>query len=484
MKKSWGDRVKQIKKIIIDNFQCHDYTVIKPAGNGLTVITGPTDYGKSAVVRALRWLFYNRPQGDDFIRHGQTECIVTVVLENDLAVMRRRTSSLNQYWICEGDYEEVYEGFGNNVPLQVQQVLGVYSYDVAGETLNLNIARQLSGPFLGSSITAPTRAKILGKLAGTEVIDKANKELGTDIYRSGQKQKSLEEDIEKYNLKIEKYSWVKPLGETLKNVKNKMQEIKSNKEKLEKLKEIKAALEVNDHKKGLLELALDKLIQLKPAVKMLDKTETDIQYLLDYRSIKERLDELNEKKSKLNYSIEDLEHTAEAQDRLKSIFEDKGKHSKLFNRRHESKLLNELKKNHEFKLRELIQVKESSQLIQSILDKRNKIQSLEEIHYNLYDLSGKKAVIYGNYNKVASADIANEKVIKIANNKSELQDLKDKLNKLNEFEKVITKKNHMIDESIKKAEIYREMYTDKLKEEGICQRCGSEIEEENIKKVI
>ena len=51
-----------IKKIIIDNFQSHEHTEIE-FGPGLNVIVGPSDYGKSAVVRALRWVLYNEPRG-------------------------------------------------------------------------------------------------------------------------------------------------------------------------------------------------------------------------------------------------------------------------------------------------------------------------------------------------------------------------------------------------------------------------------------
>ena len=53
-----------IKLIELQNFQSHVKTIIEPAGPGfLTVITGPSDSGKTAIIRALKWLLYNQPQG-------------------------------------------------------------------------------------------------------------------------------------------------------------------------------------------------------------------------------------------------------------------------------------------------------------------------------------------------------------------------------------------------------------------------------------
>ena len=60
-----------IKSIELQNFQSHVKTIIEPAGPGfLTVITGPSDSGKTAIIRALKWLLYNQPQGAEFTRTG------------------------------------------------------------------------------------------------------------------------------------------------------------------------------------------------------------------------------------------------------------------------------------------------------------------------------------------------------------------------------------------------------------------------------
>jgi exonuclease SbcC len=60
-----------IKKLSLRNFQSHRETDLE-FSPGLNIIVGPSDQGKSAIIRALRWLFYNEPRGTGFIRVGET----------------------------------------------------------------------------------------------------------------------------------------------------------------------------------------------------------------------------------------------------------------------------------------------------------------------------------------------------------------------------------------------------------------------------
>jgi DNA repair exonuclease SbcCD ATPase subunit len=68
-----------IEEITIINFQIHKklHFTLDPE---ITCVTGPTNSGKSSIVRAIRWLFFNRPTGNSYIhrqlsdgsRHRQT----------------------------------------------------------------------------------------------------------------------------------------------------------------------------------------------------------------------------------------------------------------------------------------------------------------------------------------------------------------------------------------------------------------------------
>ena len=53
-----------IDKIKIENIQSHKNTELN-LSNGINVIVGSSNNGKSAILRALYWAIYNRPLGID-----------------------------------------------------------------------------------------------------------------------------------------------------------------------------------------------------------------------------------------------------------------------------------------------------------------------------------------------------------------------------------------------------------------------------------
>jgi exonuclease SbcC len=51
-----------ITQLNITNFQSHVKSVLK-LSPGINVICGPSDSGKSAIIRGLRWVIENQPTG-------------------------------------------------------------------------------------------------------------------------------------------------------------------------------------------------------------------------------------------------------------------------------------------------------------------------------------------------------------------------------------------------------------------------------------
>jgi hypothetical protein len=83
-----------IERIILEDFQAHKKLDIQLAP--VTTLVGPSDVGKSAVLRALRWVAENRPQGNSFIRDGAASAAVSVRAEGVWTV-RRRSERENVY---------------------------------------------------------------------------------------------------------------------------------------------------------------------------------------------------------------------------------------------------------------------------------------------------------------------------------------------------------------------------------------------------
>lgn len=80
-----------IRRIELVNFMSHARTVIEPA-DGLTVLVGPNNCGKSAVVAALQILCHNETS-TYVMRHGERECSVTVETAEGRVVQWRRRKS-------------------------------------------------------------------------------------------------------------------------------------------------------------------------------------------------------------------------------------------------------------------------------------------------------------------------------------------------------------------------------------------------------
>ena len=62
-----------IERLEIKNFQAHE-TLRVVFDEHVTTIVGPSDAGKSAIIRALWWLVFDRPLGTAFIKDGEETC--------------------------------------------------------------------------------------------------------------------------------------------------------------------------------------------------------------------------------------------------------------------------------------------------------------------------------------------------------------------------------------------------------------------------
>ena len=84
-----------IQRIHLHNFMSHADSVIELA-EGLTVLVGPNNSGKSAVVEALRTLC-NNESGKYAVRHGERECSVAGATDDGHRVEWRRSGNTVSY---------------------------------------------------------------------------------------------------------------------------------------------------------------------------------------------------------------------------------------------------------------------------------------------------------------------------------------------------------------------------------------------------
>ncbi|WP_158016541.1 AAA family ATPase, partial [Tissierella creatinophila] len=215
--------MKYLKRAILKNFQSHQNSVID-FNEGLNIIVGPSDSGKSAIIRAIKWALYNEPAGNYFIREGETEASVTLEFSNNIKITRLRSKSKNAYILSNKDAEEIiFEGFGNKVPQEIIDLLEIKKISLdSSESNAINLGEQLEGAFLLSE-KGSTRASAIGRLIGVNLIDDALKETLKDIRKLSIQKNTMSESIKRIEEELVTYEYLDNLKEDtikLENIRN------------------------------------------------------------------------------------------------------------------------------------------------------------------------------------------------------------------------------------------------------------------------
>lgn len=153
------------KSIQLKDFQSHPDTFIE-FDAGVNALVGLSDSGKTTVLRALRWVCFNQPDGDDFISHWADKTEVELVLDNGTIITRGRGKTGNWYRMTlPGEKPQEFKAFGRGqVPQEIQDVLNLNS--------EINLSRQMDGPFL-LSMSSGEVSQTLNRVVNLDIIDTA-----------------------------------------------------------------------------------------------------------------------------------------------------------------------------------------------------------------------------------------------------------------------------------------------------------------------
>ena len=137
----------------------------------VVAITGPTDTGKSSILRALRWAALNKPSGIGHMRDGCDTVDVGVRLEDDTQVKRSRSKKNNSYLTKHGGEVSRFDAIGSDVPESVAQVFNVGSENFQGQ----------HDPPFWFTMSAGEVAKELNKIVDLSTIDEVAASLASKI---------------------------------------------------------------------------------------------------------------------------------------------------------------------------------------------------------------------------------------------------------------------------------------------------------------
>ena len=212
-----------IKQLTIHNFQSHKNTII-PFNDGVNVIVGLSDSGKTAILRALNWVINNKPTGDDFRSDWGGDTEVELELSSGYRIVRKRTNSTNDLTVIDPDgNSNNFAAFNRQIPDEVASILNFSE---------INISHQQESPFLVSSSPGEV-AQILNKEAKLEMIDMATSNIRKKVLEVGRKLKNAEElkdqleekllgfaDLEKKDLLVSKLEQLQNTRSGLESRKN------------------------------------------------------------------------------------------------------------------------------------------------------------------------------------------------------------------------------------------------------------------------
>ena len=366
------------KKLVIENFQSHQYTEIDFTG-GLNVFVGPSDSGKSAILRALKWVLFNTPRGTDFIRTGAKECRVRLVLMDGTEVLRIRSRSVNRYVLRTKDGEEqIFEGFGNSVPEEITSIHQIVPVELDQKELLLNFGTQLESPFLLFE-SNQNKAKTIGRISGAHLIDKALKKTGTDRLALSGQIKQLEQEKEKLEEKLKPYENLQQLEadfqvaeQAFHNVQKKKHLEKRLEKNLESLNEIRRGKELWQEKVAALE-------HLPDAEQELLHLEYKKALLSRFIRLNEKWMQLQEEKRRNLKTITLGKHIPDAEKRITDLSEYQKRFEQLLRIENKWKLQKEKKIQLEKYLSKLDKVPQGIQELEKLDEKHERFQVLQPL---------------------------------------------------------------------------------------------------------
>lgn len=267
--------------IELNNFQSHSKTKVDYSEKS-NAIVGPSDSGKTAIMRGIRWVLFNEPSGAEFMRYGATKTSVSLYTNTGYKITRYRTrSSAGGYEITHPNGETTtYEGIGREVPIEVTNITQIPLLKVGKSELTFQIARQLEGAFfLGMS--GGDRAQWLGMLTGVNRLDDGIRNVNKELVRERANKKSAHESFVKTEMKL-----------------------KDKNEKLRELQQRQGALtEMVDRlrqKQEQLEYIGDMVTKLEQARKTIAEAEEKVdKYGAKLKGLRENLTSLYENQRKL-----------------------------------------------------------------------------------------------------------------------------------------------------------------------------------------
>ena len=267
---------RYIKQVKLINFQDHKETTVDFT-EGVNLIVGSSDAGKSAILRAVNFVFQNDLRGNSFIRVGTTECSVTIVFSDGVEITRVKSTDVNNY-ILKDENEElhVFSKVASTVPEQIQKYLGNPPLD--DKKRPIAYADQMANLFL-VDLNSSDLPRTLSELTGIQHLQTAAETLGKNARSFDRSIKERNDKIKKLNDDLVQYQYVDKDYESISTIQSELNNLSNTLENINKARNfIKINNEISSEAKKINNLSskYKSLADIKPQIENLSNLLTSI----------------------------------------------------------------------------------------------------------------------------------------------------------------------------------------------------------------
>lgn len=191
--------MSRLQRIEIRDFQSLSDVALDV--DGLTVIVGATNAGKSAVVRALEAALFNRT-GGGFVREGSTQASVRLGFDGGGLLWTKPRKGGARYDLSVDGVNAIVTRVGKEMPEEIDALTGVREIECEGVRAKLQIDAQFDEPFLLAS-TGGQAAKLMARVCRLDVLVTAQVRARRDGERMRRDAESASERAEELGVRLD-----------------------------------------------------------------------------------------------------------------------------------------------------------------------------------------------------------------------------------------------------------------------------------------
>lgn len=246
-----------IESLEIKNFQSHKDSLFEFVP-GVNIIIGPSDSGKTAILRALELLITNRPLGNEFNSNWGGRTVVRMKTTEGVMITRAQAEDGTDKTYKVSTIDSPMKAFGSDVPKEIKEALNIDE---------VNVQSQLDPPFLLTK-TAGEVAKHFNKIAHLETIDLANANIKKAINQINSTIKHKQTDLVNKKKELESYDYLTEFESEIQAIESLQKTVDSKNVEFKELDRIVAQIqniesEIEEYQKIIeIESVLDKTLGL------------------------------------------------------------------------------------------------------------------------------------------------------------------------------------------------------------------------------